>query len=162
MELGCGSGEDTRWLATEGRAVVCGDLKIPSYALDGGMFVQFDHARPFPFSCKFDVVVASLCLHYFAWEDTKEIIGEISDALVPNGLLICRLNSIEDRHYGATGYRSIEPGLYDVDGLKKRFFQEDEIYQLLAEGWHIQRVDHRVIDRYEKVKCVWEFGARRV
>lgn len=159
LELGCGVGDDTREIEKYARSVVCGDLEFQCSPSKGTQFVQMDHAKLLPFSCEFDVVIASLCLHYFRWGTTKNIISEISRVLGPRGIFICRLNSIEDGNYGATGYPELETGLFNVEGMPKRFFSENEIYALLSHGWSIESIEHKCIDRYKKPKWVWEFGA---
>jgi SAM-dependent methyltransferase len=159
LELGCGSGSDTRHIERIAKSVICSDIR--QHKPDGtrSQFVQLDHGVVLPFSIKFDVVVASLCLHYFRWEKTKRIIREIARVLASEGLLICRLNSAEDHNFGASGYSEIEPGLYDVGGAPKRFFHENDILELFSKGWILSSIEHKCIDRYEEPKWVWEFGA---
>ena len=132
LELGCGSGSDTRHIERIAKSVICSDIR--QHKPDGtrSQFVQLDHGVFLPFSIKFDVVVASLCLHYFRWEKTKRLIREIARVLASEGLLICRLNSAEDHNFGASGYPEIEPGLYDVGGAPKRFFHENDILELFS------------------------------
>ena len=90
---------------------------------------------------------------------SKEIIAEISRVLKPQGSFICRLNSYKDENYGSVGYPEIEPGLYDVNGEQKRFFQEHEIRSLWEQGYSLRAISHKSIDRYQKVKWVYEFRA---
>ena len=56
--------------------------------------------------------------------------GRIRQVLVPGGLLLCRLNSTEDRHFGARGHPVIEPHYHLVDGTPKRFFTEAAVREM--------------------------------
>lgn len=44
------------------------------------------------------VALASLSLHYFAWEETVSIVDRVRLALRPGGVLLCRLNSTADKN----------------------------------------------------------------
>jgi SAM-dependent methyltransferase len=104
LELGCGCGTDTREIERSAKSVICSDIEQRNSNSSKSKFVQLDHGVHLPFSSKFDVVVASFCLHYFKWDVTASIIQDISRILVPEGLLICRLNSAKDHNFGASGY----------------------------------------------------------
>lgn len=156
LELGCGAGLDTAELQKYAKSVVATDLA----SNESTSTVQLDHSKPLPFKDNaFDIVVASLCLHYFSWDITTSILSDISRILRAKGLLICRLNSIHDYNYGARGYPEIEPNLYLVDGEAKRFFDLKDIERLFAPRWQLVELRESSIDRYNVPKCVWEFGA---
>lgn len=82
------------------------------------------------------VIVASLSLHYFAWDETQVIIQRIRSALRPGGVLLCRLNSTADHNFGASGNPEVEPNFFLVNGEPKRFFDKHSIESLFAEGWN--------------------------
>jgi len=154
LELGAGSGIDTQSLARMTDQLIAGDLN-PRHA----SVTHLDHREPLPFeNDKFDVVVASLTLHYFEWRLTVNIVNEIQRVLKSEGLLICRVNSIQDIHYGAVGYPEIETRLFQVKEQLKRFFTRDDIVKLFSDGWTLTKLTEKQIDRYDKVKTVWEFG----
>ncbi len=160
LELGCGQGLDTLIIAKEARSVVACDTNPVLSTDDRVSVLALDHSKSLPFrSDKFDVVIASLCLHYFCWHKTEDIVREISRVLTNEGLLICRLNSEEDVNYGATGYPEIESGLYDVSGSSKRFFSKNDVLKLFSSHWLICELQHKSIDRYQHPKFVWELGA---
>jgi SAM-dependent methyltransferase len=102
------------------------------------------------------VVVASLSLHYFPWAETLALAARIRETLVPGGVLLCRLNSTNDHHFGASGYPAIEPDYYDVDGEPKRFFDEAAVGRMFAEGWRTLSCEELTVDRYERPKVLWE------
>jgi len=80
-----------------------------------------DLRAPFPVDAA-GVVVASLSLHYFPWPETEALVGRIRSVLSPAGVLLCRLNSTNDHHFGASGHPPIDENFYLVDGEPKRFF----------------------------------------
>lgn len=160
LELGCGQGLDTSVISGQAESLVACDLNPHLAPENKAKIIKLDHSKSLPFiSGEFEVVVASLCLHYFRWSDTENVLKDISRVLVKGGILICRLNSDQDFNYGATGHPEIENGLYDVNGSSKRFFSQSDVHSLFAGRWIITVLQHKTIDRYEKPKSVWELGA---
>src|SRR6187399_885418 len=77
------------------------------------MFIRHDLTTPLPFrKASFGLVVASLCLHYFDRATTTRAIAEVHRCLVPGGLLLCRVNSVQDVLHGAGMGEEVEPGYY--------------------------------------------------
>ena len=70
--------------------------------------------------------------------------------------LLCRLNSTNDHHYGASGHPEIEPGYYSVEGQPKRFFSRAAVVELFSSGWHVRQLEEKVIHRWDHPKSVWE------
>lgn len=159
LELGAGPGIDTKRL----RALSTNVTETDLHANPSQNIAALDHSQPLPFpTAGFDVVIASLCLHYFDWAKTQSIAAELHRVLKPNGVLIGRVNSIADVHYGAKGYPEIEPHFYQVKNKTKRFFSGDNIQKLFEKGWTIDSVLETEIDRYDKVKTVFEFRVCKV
>ena len=75
---------------------------------------------------------------------------------MPSGILLCRLNSTNDHHFGASGHPRIDDDYYLVDGAPKRFFDRATTVRLFAHGWCTLSLEERVIDRYDHPKWVWE------
>lgn len=159
LELGCGRGEDTAVLCHAGFSVCAVDLserwlrQARRRARGATLYCQ-DLREEFPLE-RTGVVVASLSLHYFRWEETATLVNRIQRTLMPGGLLLCRFNSTRDTHFGANGHEMIEPGLYRVGGQPKRFFDEATIRQLFDQ-WSILGIEERVTYRYVLPKFVWE------
>ena len=168
LELGCGDGRDTATLIDAGHCVTGIDLSSASIARAQARARALTEARanraslhcqdirePFPLaSCR--VVVASLSLHYFSWPDTLALVERIRQTLTVEGILLCRLNSVNDHHYGASGHPEIEPDYYRVDGEAKRFFDEAAVNRMFSRGWRRLHLEETVIDRYEFPKSAWE------
>ena len=167
LELGCGNGWDTAEFLTAGCTVIAADISTEnlmecSLSVPGAQRVQLDNGKPFPFANdSVNVIVASLSLHYFTWAVTLQIASELRRCLKTNGMLLARFNSIHDYNFGAiTATPPIEPNLYFVGTMTKRFFDEKSVQTFLA-GWDIQFLEENTIHRYEKPKSVWEVMAFR-
>lgn len=162
LEIGCGHGDDTATLAAAGLRVVAFDLSPASVALAKtrvpAAHIQCRDIRdPFPAKAgSLGVVVASLSLHYFPWEETVRIAGRVREVLRPGGVLLCRLNSTQDRHFGAGRGEAIEPDYFRVDGQCKRFFDEDAVRRLFAGGWSVRALEHVTTRKYVRRKAAWE------
>jgi SAM-dependent methyltransferase len=163
LELGCGRGRDSATLVAAGMRVVGVDLSEKAIAdarvrMPAAEFHCQDILDPFPLTGA-GAVVASLSLHYFPWPETLALAGRIRETLVARGVLLCRLNSTNDHHFGASGHPAIEAGYFDVDGEPKRFFDEAAVRRMFAAGWKITSLEEVTIDRYEKPKVAWELLA---
>jgi SAM-dependent methyltransferase len=162
LELGCGSGRDTRYLTERELHVIAGDyspqaLDICRQHAPLSDVRAIDIREPLPFRNNvFPVIVASLCLHYFPWSQTMAIMAEIRRCLQPGGYLLARVNSTGDRHYGAAGHPEVEPGLHNVDGELKRFFNREAVELLIGEGWRVRNLEELTVHRYDSPKVVWE------
>lgn len=166
LEIGCGTGDDTCTLVAAGLSVVAFDLSAVSVAAARLRAPQArlscqDVRDPFPLGTgEAGAVVASLSLHYFAWAETVALMQRIHQTLAPGGLLLCRLNSTEDRHFGAVGHPVIEPNFYQVKGQPKRFFDRASVDTLFSNGWQVISQAHHTTRKYLHTKALWEVIAR--
>ena len=167
LELGCGSGPDSATLVDAGLRVV--GVELSSEAVEkarqrvpaGAQFHCQDFRQPFPLPAgrTVGVVLASLSLHYFAWDETLALVQRIHGVLRPGGVLLCRLNSVNDLHFGGRGPTSSgrdEDFFYLVDGMPKRFFDRAAVQRLFAGGWRMRHLEEMTIERYAQSKVVWE------
>jgi len=171
LELGCGDGVDTLYLEQHGYKVIAADIRENrlqqcAVQIERSMLLCHDLRDPFPFTNgAFPVIVASLCLHYFPWDETESIVAEIRRCLPDGGLLLCRLNSTRDIHFGAKGYPAADPinggAYYQYKGRRKRFFDEQSVGSLFETGWTIVSLSEQTIYRYSKPKVVWEAILRK-
>jgi SAM-dependent methyltransferase len=160
LELGCGGGRDSEILAAAGHRVVGIDLSSAAIAnarerAPTAAFQCQDVRGAFPVE-RAGVVLASLSLHYYPWNETVALVERIRRTLVPNGLLLCRLNSTNDHHHGTSGHPAIDANYYLVDGEPKRFFDRAAVDRLFATGWRVLSQEEGVIARYDHPKSVWE------
>ena len=169
LELGCGTGPDSAVLASAGLRVIGIELSSESVAAARARVphgVEFHcgdfRAAPFPLPAgdaegSVGAVVASLSLHYFAWDETVALARRIHDVLRPGGVLLCRLNSVNDLHHGASGPPPEgEDSFYLVDGVPKRFFDRGAVERLFAKGWRMLHLEELTVHRYEQPKVLWE------
>jgi SAM-dependent methyltransferase len=174
LELGCGPGKDARWLSDAGFRVVATDIDTEAVAkamaqLPMGDVVRLDHARALPFRDQaFEIVVASLSLHYLLWADTLAAFAEVRRVLKERGLFVFRVNATDDVEFGATAgvevehhYRRFAPE-DGVDREYKRFFDEPDIRQALGDRFVIEHLEHVSIHRWTRPKQAWECRARAV
>jgi SAM-dependent methyltransferase len=162
LELGCGSGRDSRYLSGLGLSLIAGDYSQPALEICRQLspFADIrliDIREPLPFEDNlFPIVVASLCLHFFPWDKTMAIMDEIRRCLKAGGYLLARLNSTTDMHHGAAGQQEVEPGLYRVDGKLKRFFDREAVGRLVGKEWKVYSLEESTVCRYESPKVLWE------
>ncbi|MGA3251988.1 MAG: class I SAM-dependent methyltransferase [Paraburkholderia sp.] len=153
LEIGCGYGDDTVTLTNAGLSVVGFDLsrkavettkrRVPSASI-----TCRDIRDPLPVeAAEVGVALASLSPHYFSWDETLIIVDRVRLALRPGGVLLCRLNSTEDRNLGADSYEEIEPGYLLVDGQPKRFFDETTVHRLFDDGWNMVSLQHMTTEK---------------
>jgi SAM-dependent methyltransferase len=167
LELGCGGGRDTATLVEAGHCVVAVELSAQAAAkakdrVPSAEIHCQDIRVPFPVGDdRVGVVLASLSLHYFSWPETTVLVERIREVLRPSGVLLCRLNSINDHHFGASGHPPIAENYYLVDGEPKRFFDRVAVDRLFASGWSTLGIEERMIDRYDHPKAVWEIVLQR-
>jgi SAM-dependent methyltransferase len=167
LELGCGGGQDARFLTGLGFAVIATDfseeaLKLTRRRAPEARLENVDLTRGLPFpEAAFRVIVASLSLHYFPWRQTLEILDDIRRCLEPYGHLLARFNSTRDPHYCAAEKQEIEPNFYLVGGMPKRLFDRASVDALFETGWEMVDADERVTRRYGEKKVVWEVAARK-
>lgn len=169
LEIGCGNGDDSAFLQGVGCDVLALDkspiaiaearLRVPEVA-----FHCQDMRDPFPLPAgiQVGVIVASLSLHYFEWNISEELVERILSALVPGGVLLCRLNSTKDVNYGAQGHPELDENYYLVDGEPKRFFDKDSVCRLFTRHWHIIAIEEVTIAKYKLPKVVWEVVLERI
>lgn len=167
LEIGCGHGDDTATLAAAGLRVLAFDLSrvavgIAKVRVPSATIECRDVRDRFPEEVHgLGVVVASLSLHYFAWAETLALAQRVRAALRPGGVLMCRLNSTEDKNFGARGHSEIEPNYFLVDGAPKRFFDEASVRSLFATGWRIVSLEYFTTRKYLKPKALWEVVLER-
>ncbi|NBD25539.1 class I SAM-dependent methyltransferase [Paenibacillus glycinis] len=167
IDLGCGYGCDTLYLTERGYRVIACDFSEMALSriaehIPEAETRQIDMTEGLPFAGgSAGAVVADLSLHYFAWQDTVNIVNDIDRVLKAQGVLLARFNSVGDIHYGAGLGLELEPNYYEHDGRRKRFFDERDLLLLFAD-WEIKSIRETDLYRYSKPKRCWELVAVKV
>lgn len=162
LEIGCGFGDDTLTLIRAGWKVMAFDLspECVATAQQRAPEAQIecrDTRGPWPEAANnLELILASLSLHYFSWDETRTIVRRIWNSLRPGGLFLCRLNSTEDVNFGAGQGELIEANFYRDQGNCKRFFDQASVDQLFGAEWHRISVQHMTSHKYIKQKEMWE------
>ena len=168
LDMGCGRGGDVRSLLGQGFRVVAGDFASGGLCLVGdvapeALRYRADFSLGLPFTdASFALVVSNLCVHYYNRDTTRRIVGEVRRCLRPEGLLLLRVNSTADIHHGAGSREQVEPDLFRVGPVAKRFYDEPRVRDLLDTGWHVLS-----LEEYSKpcesgnAKVLWEAVARK-
>ena len=169
LDLGCGDGHDARFLTERGFPVIATDfsekaLEITRRTAPAAKTQNVDLTRGLPFpDARFGVIVASLSLHYFPWQQTTEILADVRRCLQPGGHLLARLNSTRDPRYrAAEKQQHIENNFYLIGGMPRRLFDEQDLDALFEKGWEILAAEERPAHRYGGKKLAWEVAATRV
>ena len=168
LDMGCGRGQDARALIARGFRVVAGDFASGGLRLVGevapeALRYRADFSVGLPFTDgAFPVVVSNLCVHYYNRDTTRGIAADVRRCLRPEGLLFLRVNSTADIHHGAGSDDEVEPDLFRVGPVTKRFYDEPRVRDLLEPGWDILS-----LEEYTKAcesgspKVLWEAVARK-
>lgn len=167
IDLGCGCGNDTLYLAEKGFDVISCDISAEALnRLDS--FIKNPRKKQFDMLCGLPfednsagIIVSDLSLHYFSEADTKKIVGELSRVLTDGGYFLCRINSTNDINYGAGQGEKLEDDFYCYEGNQKRFFTEKSI-ELFFDKWKIDYINECEMLRYKLKKIVWEFSAGNI
>lgn len=165
LDLGSGMGNTSKVLLSYDKEVIAADSsKVALEYIKKNLNVStiyLDMLEKFPFEDKtFDLIIADLSLHYFSEKDTFKILNEIKRILKVNGKLLFRVNSIRDNNYGASAKEEIEYHYYYAMGMKKRFFDLEDI-KYFFNMFDIISVKEEKMLRYEKEKNVIEGIVKR-
>ena len=168
LDLGCGWGND---------AVELRNLELRVFGMDRSRenleqarraapdvpLVQADMAQGLPFRpATFDLVVASLSLHYFPWETTRRIVRDVAGVLRPGGWLLCRVNRVGDVNFDYGVGVEHEPELFEVTpGHLKRFFSAETLADVLDEAFHVDVITPEMTTRFRAPKQTLVARAQR-
>ena len=153
LDLGCGNGEDTKWLKQNNFEVVSCDFAPSSIervkSINKNAFV-FDMREKESWKTfkdnTFSYVIADLSLHYFNEKTTTMILKEIKRILIPNGKLIARVNAVNDTVFGAGDGIEIEPNFYrnTERGIDKRFFSIEDANKFFSTLGNIETTEKSI------------------
>ena len=163
IDLGCGKGNNTLYLIQKGKKVIPCDYSEKLIAYIQKNFPElertecFDMTKGLPFEDNFtDIVIADLSLHYFTKGTTYKILEEIKRVLKQKGILIFRVNSINDINFEAKQGREIEKHLYETEESEyKRFFDINDIQEFFS-TWDILYINEEKTERFGTEKIAWK------
>lgn len=170
LDLGCGIGADTRWLLERGYGVLSADysreaLRSVDEHLPGSKTAWVDMRRPLPFKADaFGVVVSSMALHYFDEATTHALTDEIQRILMPGGILLARVSSVNDVSYGAGSGREVEPGYFDHGYYAQRYLTEHDVRRFFGRIGSLQFFEDamtRPEPYYSRPKVMWTIRAEK-
>ncbi|NME81566.1 class I SAM-dependent methyltransferase [Clostridium sp. SM-530-WT-3G] len=161
IDLGCGSGSDTRYLFERNFKVVACDyskeaLKIISKHYDNVKILEINLENRLPFNNDYaEIIIADLSLHYFDDATTKKILLELKRVLSKDGYLIARVNTINDINYNAGCGEKLEKNLYLTKDGMKRFFDVEDIKKYFG-AFKILKMEETIMNRYGADKYCFE------
>ena len=167
IDLGCGGGNDTKYLTERGKKVIACDHDLEKIeelrvSIPEAETLCMDMRECLPFeNDSVQIVIADLSLHFFDSETTFKILEEITRILMKEGVLLFRVNAIPDYHTDRPGETELEPHFYrTVRGSFRRFFGRPDI-DLFFKGWELLYLEEETMYRYRNPKYLWT-GAVRV
>ena len=165
LDLGCGIGADTLYLIERGYKVISVDYSKEAINnilsnIKGSEAKILDMNEKFTFeNNSFNLIIADISLHYFNEEKTKNIMNEIKRILNKNGILICRVSSINDKYYGAGSGTEIEKRFYDHGSYAQRYFNEDDLnkfFSIIGKFTFIEKAMTRKESYYSMPKMLYQ------
>ncbi len=169
VDLGCGIGNDTMYIKSCGKEVLSIDysdeaLKIIDQNIKDAETLKMDFEGEWLLKDRSaDLIIADLSLHYFDTKTTFKIINDIRNTLVDGGILIVRLNSINDINYGSDSLNEIESHYYATMNIKKRFFDKEDINYFFSCFKILICEEKEILSRiHDKKKIVWECVFRKI
>ncbi len=161
VDLGCGLGNNSLYLKRLNKEVIGVDfskeaLEFIKNNIKDVETLEVDISNPLPFNDnQFDLVIADLSLHYFDNKTTIKIMKEIKRILKDNGVLLARVNSINDFNYGSNKGIKLENNYYFVNGYNKRFFDLNDVFYYFGIIGKVESKE-KTMNRYSKIKKVYE------
>lgn len=166
IDLGCGLGQDTKWLLDRGFDVLSCDISDTALEklkelVPNSRTMQLDVKEKLPFEDNsIGLINANLSIHYFNMETTIKIFNEIYRVLKPNGLFIGRVNSDKNETYVKETTKEIEKDFYfDYDRYYRLFNKEQ--FDILTKNWNIVILNENITVRLDRKKALWEFILRK-
>lgn len=140
LDVGCGNGTDSLFLARHGFAVTATDFSksgidaLRSEARRKGAAVEaklHDTAKKFPFpDASFDVIYAHLALHYFDDRTTRRVFSEMRRLLKRGGFFFVKCKSTKDCLYGVGD--TVGPDMFRL-GHVRHFFTPQYLREMLGD-----------------------------
>jgi ubiquinone/menaquinone biosynthesis C-methylase UbiE len=163
MDLGCGTGRHTIYLANKGFHVYATDVsekglditksKVINLALENVEFKQHD-MRDIPFESNFlDAILCVWTTGHGKLSDAISNVNEMYRVLKPNGIVVIDYISTEDAHYGKGQLIEKDTFLNNMEGeesIPHHYSSREEIEDLYHEFSHvdIKPIFYYFLDNY--------------
>lgn len=161
VDLGCGSGGNEIYLNNNGYKVLACDyseeaLKLVRKYVPEVETMKLDFTEKLPFQPRsIKIIIADLSLHYFNDVQTRKLINEIYRVIDQDGYLLCRVNSIYDKNYGAFEGKEVENHYFFTTNGFKRFFDFSDIRKYFS-VFTIKECKEVETSKYGLTKKMWE------
>ena len=154
LDLGCGIGQFSRKFMEYGYKVISSDISNINV-------INLDMREKMPFEDdKFDVVFASLSIHYFSDSDTKKLMAEIKRILKKGGLFIGSVNGMQGLEKIKDTAKELDYHYYYNKDRYIRLFDEDDVKNYLS-IFDIIKIDMRETVRFGHTKNYIVFIAKK-
>lgn len=164
LELGCGIVQYSKRLMEYGYEVISTDISETALREvkkfnKNTKIVDMTERLPFE-SETFDLVFASLSIHYFDDKTTKQLVSEIKRVLKNDGLFIGSVNGKEALEVINETAVKLEDNFYLNKDRDIRLFDKEEIKKYLS-IFQIQLIDKRETIRFSHKKNYYIFIAKK-
>lgn len=172
MDLGCGMGRHTVYLAKKGFNVYATDVsetgiektkeKVEELALNNVEFKQHD-MRDIPFENNFfDAILCVWTTGHGTLNDTKRNVDEMHRVLKPNGIIVIDYVSIDDARYGKGIMIEEDTFLNNMEGeenIPHHYSSREEIEDLYQKfsNIDINPIDYHFFDNYKNKHVIKAF-----
>lgn len=170
LDLGCGIGANTRYLLEKGYSVLSCDFSLEALKniemyFPTSKVKYLNMLETFPFADEaFSLAIADLSLHYFNHKDTVDILREIKRILKKDGILLARVASVRDYHFGAGKGKALEKNFYFEGDYEKRFFDEEDVkkyFEIIGDVTYEEKTMLRDEEEYQKPKILYQIRVKR-
>ncbi len=168
VDLGCGLGNNVCYLLEKGKEVLACDysevaLETIKKEYPKAKTCLFDMTKKFPIKDNYtNIVIADLSIHYFPDEITQRIIKEIYRILKENGVLLFRINSIDDFNYIHNHEKINDYFIWRSDMRKSMHLFDEESIRTFFKDWKIEKLQKEEMLRYVYgVKMVYNCAVRK-
>ena len=164
LELGCGIGQYSKRLMEYGYEVTSTDISETALREvkkfnKNTKIVDMTERLPFE-SETFDLVFASLSIHYFDDKTTKQLVSEIKRVLKNDGVFIGSVNGKEALEVINETAIKLEDNFYLNKDRYIRLFDKEEIKKYLS-IFQVQLIDKRETIRFSHKKNYYIFIAKK-
>lgn len=164
LELGCGIGQYSKRLMEYGYEVTSTDISETALREvkkfnKNTKIVDMTERLPFE-SETFDLVFASLSIHYFDDKTTKRLVSEIKRVLKNDGVFIGSVNGKEALEVIKETAVKLEDNFYLNKDRYIRLFDKEEIKKYLS-IFQVQLIDKRETIRFSHKKNYYVFIAKK-